>query len=103
MLSIGVVSAQTALAEAQQRLLVREQQGESPTRGGSLVHGDSVSPQKLQALQATMQDLHAEVAELRAIAHQKNAELDTLHRCVYCSNELPGCRQSAEYKIWTLR
>ena len=28
-----------------------------------------------------MQDLHAEVAELRGSVYQKNAELDSLHRC----------------------
>ena len=35
-----------------------------------------------------MQDLHAEVAELRGIVHQKNAELDSLHRCDHAQTQV---------------
>lgn len=70
-----------ALAHTQQQLLVQnEMQFRSPVGEPSPERLDSVSPQKLRALQETMQDLHAEVAELRATVHQKNAELDTMHR-----------------------
>ena len=72
---------QSTLAETQRQLLAQDgQQTGLPVRDSSPVRLDSVSPQKLRALQETMQDLHAEVAELRATVHQKNAELDTLHR-----------------------
>ena len=75
---------QAALAQTQQQLVAQEQRqaGSPPAGGGGPEPPDSVSPQKLRALQESMQDLHAEVAELRNIVHAKNVELDTLHRCV---------------------
>ena len=79
---VGLCLLQAALAETQQQVVAQKQhQTGLPTRSCSPEGLDSVSPQKLRALQETMQDLHAEVAELRAIVHQKNAELDTMHRC----------------------
>lgn len=70
------------MAQTQQQLMAQEQrQAGCPTKGYSHEPSESVSPQKLRALQETLQDLHAEVAELRGIVHEKNAELDSLHRC----------------------
>jgi len=72
---------QAALKETQHQLLIQgERQFRSPPRGLNPEHVDTISPQKLRAMQETMQDLHAEIAELRGTIYQKDAELDTLHR-----------------------
>lgn len=76
-----------------------ERQAGSPKGGCGPEPLHSVSPQRLRALQESMQDLHAEVAELRNIVHQKNAELDTLHRCVRMHTSKSRCSQA----VWSLR
>lgn len=77
------------MAQTQQQLIAQEQrQASCLTRACTPEPSESVSPQKLRALQETLQDLHAEVAELRGIIHQKNAELDSLHRCGHVCNNV---------------
>lgn len=86
---------QAASAQAQQQLVAQEQhQAGSPAGGSGPEPPDSVSPQKMRALQESMQDMHAEVAELRNIVHQKNAELDTLHRCLHMHTSHLGAARS---------
>lgn len=79
------ICAQIALSETQQQLA---QQKRSDINSASELerpsHPNSISPQKLSALQQSMQDLHAEVAELRSTLYQKDAELEMLHRSALC-------------------
>lgn len=86
---MGVCSLQAALAQTQQQLAAQQQrQIGSSARGYSPEPLESVSPYKLRALQETMQDLHAEVAELRGTLHQKHAELDSLQRCGHAQHQV---------------
>ncbi|DBA90582.1 TPA: hypothetical protein ACH3X1_003818 [Trebouxia sp. C0004] len=72
---------QAALEETQQQLLIIDDRRYSlPVRARSPERADTVSPQRLRAMQETVQDLHAEIAGLRDTVYQKDAELDTLHR-----------------------
>ena len=71
---------QVMLAETQQRLLMQgEQQRELHGKSHSPDHGDSVSPQKLEALQEGLRGLHAEVAQLKSMVYEKDAQIHTLH------------------------
>ena len=72
---------QVALADTQQQLASqRDLQSRAARRADRPDHADSVSPQKLSALQQSMHEMHAEIAELKSTLYQKNAELDSLHR-----------------------
>jgi hypothetical protein len=73
--------SQAALEETQQQLLITDDRRYSlPVRGRSPERADTVSPQRLRAMQEIVQDLRAEIADLRGTVYQKDAELDTLHR-----------------------
>ncbi|KAL0042654.1 hypothetical protein WJX79_006900 [Trebouxia sp. C0005] len=72
---------QAALEETQQQLLITDDRQYSlPVRARSPERADTVSPQRLRAMQETVQDLRAEIADLRSTVYQKDVEMDTLHR-----------------------
>ena len=68
---------QVALSGTQQQLA---QQNDIPDSPSGRADQCSISPKRFSALQQNMQDLHADIAELKNTVFQKDAELEMLHR-----------------------